>query len=279
MQDIIFYNDRFISCDTPFIGAGSRALRYGDGLFETLRLINGSIRHAELHFSRLFDGMHLLAFEVPATFTTQWLSDQIIATAKKNKVEKAARIRVAVFRANGGLYDPEHHRPNIVIQTWPLPPQAGTLNSNGLVTGIFPSARKSCDVFSNIKSSSHLTYVMAALYAKQQRWNDAMVLNCHDRISDSSIANVFTIKNKVITTPPLSEGCVAGIMRRFLLRELPQYGFNVVEKPLTPQDIESADECFLTNAISGIRWVKEFEKKTFTNSMIQELFEQFVVIM
>ena len=279
MHDTIFYNDKFLSCETPLIGAESRALRYGDGLFETMRVINNSIRHAELHFSRLFDGMHLLGFETPKTFTTTWLTEQIIATAKKNKVEKAARIRVAVFRGNGGLYDAEHHHPNILIQSWPLPPQAGTLNQNGLVTGIFPTARKSCDALSNIKSSSHLTYVLAALHAKKHHWNDAFILNAYNRIADSSIANVFVISKKVITTPPLSEGCVAGIMRRFLLRELPQYGFTVKEKPLTPDDIESADECFLTNAISGIRWVKEFEKKSFTNTMTQELFEQFVVIM
>lgn len=279
MHDIIFYNDRFLSCETPLIGAGSRALRYGDGLFETIRVINNSIIHAELHFSRLFDGIKLLGFETPKYFTSAWLTENILAAAKKNKVEKAARIRVAVFRGNGGLYDPEHNRPNILIQSWPLPPQAGKLNQNGLVTGIYPVARKSCDAISNIKSSSHLTYVLAALYAKQQQWNDAFVLNSHDRIADSSISNVFIITQKIISTPPLSEGCVAGIMRRFLLRELPQYGFTVEEKPLHIKDLKLADECFLTNAISGIRWVKDFEEKKFTNIMIQELFEQFVVIM
>ncbi|HMF70840.1 MAG TPA: aminotransferase class IV, partial [Flavitalea sp.] len=79
-------------------------------------------------------------------------------------------------------------------------------------------------------------------------------------------------------TPPLSEGCVAGIMRRFLLRELPQYGFDIEEKPLTISDIENADECFLTNAISGIRWVREFRKTTFTNSITAEIFQQFIAV-
>ncbi len=278
MHDLVFYNDRFLSCDTPLVTAESRALRYGDGFFETMRIMNGVISHAELHFSRLFDALGLLSFEIPKTFTAAWLTEQVIATARKNKVDKGARVRLAIFRGNGGLYDPENLRPNILIQTWPLPTQTGTLNINGLITGVYPVARKSCDAFSNIKSANHLPYVMAALYAKKERWNDAFLLNSHDRICDSSIANIFIITNKIIQTPPLTEGCVAGIMRRFLLRELPQYGFTVNENPLTITDIEAADECFLTNAISGIRWVKEFQNKVFNNYLTKELFEQFVVV-
>ncbi|RYY14588.1 MAG: hypothetical protein EOO04_29980, partial [Chitinophagaceae bacterium] len=245
---------------------------------ETIKIYNRSIVHEELHFSRLFDGLALLGFELPKTMNRESLRENILLTARKNNVEKAARIRLAFFRTNGGLYDPEHHRPNVLIQAWPLPPHAGTLNINGLTTGVYKLARKSCDAFSNIKSASHLPYVMAALHAKQMKWNDAFVLNAYDRISDSSIANVFIISQKKLYTPPLAEGCIAGITRRFLLRELPQYGFDIEEKPLSIADIENADECFLTNAISGIRWVKEFGDKQFTNVMTKELFEQFVVI-
>jgi branched-chain amino acid aminotransferase len=278
MNNLVNYNGKFVAADTPLIGAESRALRYGDGIFETIRILNGEIMHAELHFSRLFDGIHLLGFELPLVTNTDSLAALILATAKKNNLEKAARIRLALFRGNGGLYDPEHHRPNILVQCWPLPAQTGELNSNGLVLGIYPHARKSCDAISNLKTASHLPYVLAALHAKKMKWNDAVVLNAHSRVSDTSIANLFIIKNKQIITPPLSEGCVAGIMRRFLLRELPQYGFELAQQPLNPADIESADECFLTNAISGIRWVREFQEGRFTNAITKELFEQFVVV-
>ena len=278
MNNLINYNGKFFSADTPLIGAESRALRYGDGLFETIKVLNNHIQHAELHFSRLFDGLGLLGFEVPLTITMDSITECILQTAKRNSVEKAARIRLAFFRGNGGLYDAEHHRPNMLIQAWPLPVQTGTLNGNGLVTGVYDLAKKSCDAFSNLKTGSHLPYVMAALHAKKMKWNDAFVLNAHDRISDSSIANLFIISQKKIFTPPLSEGCVAGIMRRFLLRELPQYGFDITEKPLAISDIENAEECFLTNAISGIRWVREFRKTTFTNSIAAEIFQQFIAV-
>jgi branched-chain amino acid aminotransferase len=278
MSSVINFNGKFLAADTPLIGAESRALRYGDGLFETIKLSNKHIVHEELHFSRLFEGLTLLGFDLPKSITRESLRESILLTAKKNNVEKAARIRLAFFRTNGGLYDPQHHQPNVLIQAWPLPPHCGSLNVNGLMTGVYHLARKSCDAFSNLKSASHLPYVMAALHAKKMKWNDAFVLNAFDRISDSSIANVFIINKKKLYTPPLAEGCIAGITRRFLLRELPQYGFDVEEKPLAISDIENADECFLTNAISGIRWVKQFQDKQFTNVMTKELFEQFVVI-
>lgn len=278
MNSLIYYNGKFLGAEEPLIGAESRALRYGDGLFETIKVYNQHIVHEELHFSRLFHSLACLGFDLPKTITRESLREDIFQTAKKNRVEKAARIRLAFFRGNGGLYDPENHRPNVLIQAWPLPPQTGTLNVNGLVTGIYALARKSCDQFSNIKSASHLPYVMAALHAKKMKWNDAFVLNAFERISDSSIANIFIINHKKISTPPLSEGCIAGITRRYLLRELPQYGFEVEEKPLTPHDLKNSDECFLTNAISGMRWVKEFEDKQFTNAVTKELFEQFIVM-
>jgi branched-chain amino acid aminotransferase len=278
MSSVINFNGKYLSDDTPIVGAGSRALRYGDGLFETIKIYHKHIVHEELHFSRLFEGLALLGFDLPKSMTRDALRESILQTAKKNNVEHGARVRLAFFRTDGGLYDPEHHRPNVLIQAWPLPPQCGTLNVNGLVTGVYKLARKSCDAFSNVKSASHLPYVMAAMYAKKMKWNDAFVLNAFNRVSDSSIANVFIIKQKKLFTPPLAEGCIAGVTRRFLLRELPQYGFEIEEKPLSVADIENADECFLTNAISGIRWVKEFQDKQFTNGMTRELFDQFVVM-
>lgn len=278
MNNLVNYNGKFLAADTALVSAESRALRYGDGIFETIRILNGEIMHAELHFSRLFDGINLLGLEMPPLTNKDSLAELILATAKKNNVEKAARIRLALFRGNGGLYDAEHHRPNVLVQSWPLPLQTGELNSNGLVIGVYPLARKSCDVISNLKTGSHLAYVLAALHAKKMKWNDAVVLNAHNRVSDTSIANLFIIKDKKISTPPLTEGCVAGIMRRFLLRELPLYGFDTEERPLGTEDIEAADECFLTNAISGIRWVREFQQASFTDTISRELFEQFVMV-
>ena len=126
------------------------------------------------------------------------------------------RIRLMLFRGNGGIFDPENLLPNYIIETSSLPHE-NQLNENGLVVDVFPDAKKSCDLFSNLKSNNYLPYVMAGLFAKKNKLDDCIVLNSFERICDSAIANIFIIDDNNIYTPPLTEGCVAGIMRRWML--------------------------------------------------------------
>ncbi len=146
------------------------------------------------------------------------------------------------------------------------------LNENGLVIDVFPGTRKSCDSFSNLKSNNYLPYVMAGLYAKKNKLNDCIVLNSFDRVCDSAIANIFIVEKDKIFTPPLSEGCVAGVMRRWLLEKFDLKKYYVIEKKLTVNDILNADEFFLTNSISYLRWVKNFKEKNYKNKICKEIY-------
>ena len=138
------------------------------------------------------------------------------------------------------------------------------LNEKGLVIDVFPEARKSCDKFATIKSNNCLPYIMAAIYGKQHRLNETIILNAKDRVADTTIANLFIVDDKKLITPPLSEGCVCGVMRKHIIdMDLP---FKVIERPLTIADLENADEIFLTNAITGVRWVGQFRENNYGNA-------------
>ena len=140
---------------------------------------------------------------------------------------------------------------------------------------IFPDARKSIDRFSNLKSANYLPYVMAAIWAKENKLNDALILNQHDRICDATIANIFWVKDENIFTPPLSEGCVAGVMRKKILEfAIRHSGFLVPESVLTEDILLQADEVFLTNTITGIRWVKECRGKIYKNTISSKIFTE-----
>ena len=271
MTDYLLYNGRFYKNEVPLVTADNRGLRYGDGLFETLKFSRGEILMKDWHLERLFSGMDMLQFERPALFTPQQLADQVAALCKKNK-HQTARVRINVFRGNGGLYDPENHSPHCIIQSWALPGNGFELNENGLVTGIYEDARKSIDGFSHLKSNNYLPYAMAALHAKKQQWNEAFLLNSAGRICDATIANIFIIKNEAIYTPSLQEGCIAGIMRRFLLETLPLHGFRIEETSITRDDLLAADELFVTNAVRGLRWVKECGPSVYTNRLTTQIF-------
>ncbi len=267
------YNGKWYKENTPVIGVDNRGLRYGDGLFETMKYANGKLVLADEHFARLWKGMALLQFEVPKHFTPQKLEEEILQLLNKNGHEKNARVRLTILRGDGGLYDAVNHFPNYSIQSWPLPEDNGKWNSNGLVIGIYEDAKKSCDRFCNIKHNNYLPYVMGALYAKQQKWNDAVILNTEGNICDTTIANLFFIKEEIIYTPALSEGCVAGILRKVLINTLKQEGYTVIEKNITEEELLAADEVFLTNSIYNIRWVQRIGDKRFTNSFTQKIYQ------
>ncbi len=265
------YNGKIYPEGRPIVGADNRGLRYGDGLFETMKMKNGKIIFEDEHFARLWKGLNVLQFDIPKHFSPGKLQEEIVLIATKNSHAPAARIRLSVFRGDGGLYDAKNHVPNFIIQSWNLPEGNGEWNSNGLVMGIYEDAKKSCDILSNLKHNNYLPYIMAALAAKKEKWNDAILLNTYGRICDSTIANIFIIKDTAIFTPSLSEGCVAGVMRKSIIRQLLNKGHELAEKEISVEALLNADEVFLTNSIYNVRWVQRIGDTTYRNDITKNI--------
>jgi branched-chain amino acid aminotransferase len=270
-EHFFMYNNETYPDDFAVISSGNRSLRYGDGLFETMKMARGNIINKEFHFERLFNGLSLLQFEIPKTFNALFLEKKIKEIAAKNQQDNTARMRLMLFRGNGGIFDPKNLLPNYIIETSLLPDE-NQLNVRGLVVDVFPDARKSYDIFSNIKSNNYLPYIMAGLYAKKNQLDDCIILNSYDRICDSAISNIFIINDNNIYTPPLTEGCVAGTMRRWMLEKFDLKKYRVVEKELSINDVYNANEFFLTNATSHLRWVIKFRDKNYDNKKIKEIY-------
>lgn len=275
--NFLLYNGKLTRADKLLISPDNRSFRYGDGFFETIKLINGKIQLADYHMERLFSSLDLLQFQRPGYLTADYLKEQVLLLAKKNLHGKLARVRITLFRGDGGLYDVENHFPHHLVQTWELNPANNFLNENGLVLDIFRDARKVCDHYSHVKSNNYLAYVMAALWAKQQKLNDAILLNPYNRVADATIANVFIVRNGVVKTPSLTEGAVNGVMRKYLLKRLREENMPVEETQLQPDDVSEASELFLTNAIYGIRWVKQLGVNGYTNQLSSLLHKKFVL--
>lgn len=267
MTTFINLNGKIADGSAPAIRSTDHSYRYGDGLFETMRVRKGKILYSEYHFERLFSGLDILHFKRPIFFTSQNLTGQILNLCEKNNCAGSARIRLSVSRGNGGLYDCDDNC-SYLIECWPL--ERKGLNENGLIVDVFPGARKSIDAFSSLKSANYLSYTMAALWAKENKLNDALILNSNGRICDATIANVFWAKDDKLFTPPLSEGGIAGVMRRTLM----ETSGSVIESVLTEKIFLDADEVFLTNVITGIRWVSQFRNKTYSNKIASKLFAE-----
>jgi branched-chain amino acid aminotransferase len=255
--------------------AQSRAFRYADGIFETMLVQNGRIRLDTYHFDRLTAGVHLLEFNASPALEPGQLTHQILQLCDRNGHAHLARVRLVVFRGEGGLFDPDDQPPHFVIESWPLTEDQLRFNDKGLMIGVFPHGRKACDSLANLKSDNFLLYALGARYARAHRLDDCLILNTYERFADSCIANLFYTRGRTVYTPPLSEGCVAGVMRRFLLHRLTVWGFPVAEQPVTRGDLDDADEIFLTNALKGIQWVGDFAgKKSHQPGIVRDIYER-----
>jgi branched-chain amino acid aminotransferase len=272
----LLYDGSFYPASEPLLPADNRAFRYGEGLFETMRLSKNSIPLWELHWNRLQNSMPCIGITGPVHWTKEAVFNQIQKLVQKNHHQTSARIRLTVFKGEGGIREYPSSPFHSILQSWNLPESAFTWNENGLQLGIFLKGKKACDHYSHLKSSNYLLYLMAAQDARERKWNESLVLNQYGRVSDASIANVFFIKDGVVYTPSLEEGGVAGVMRQYLIQQLRQAGRIVQEGAYTLEDIEAAEEIFLTNAVQGIRWVQSFNNHTYRNRETAEVYRNFL---
>jgi len=250
--------------DEAIIHIQSRALRYGEGLIETMFFQGRTLRHFDLHYQRLSNSLEELHLPPIERFTFEKeLAKTIIANQNPDK-----GILRAEFFLNESLFE---------LQFWiefiPVKEDHGTWRTKGLNLGISNKVVKSYDSISHIKSSSRLTYVIARQEAIYYILDDMLICNPNGNIVESSHSNIFIIKDQVIYTPPLTEGCINGIMRRFLLEKEETVGMPVREKIITTAVLADADEVFLTNAVRGIQPVESVNDTVYSNESTRYIFD------
>lgn len=273
-MEYFIFNGKLHNGESVAISPNNRGIRYGDGLFETMKSEKRQVQFLDDHFARLWQGMQVLQFNIPKHFTPDKLEYDIFNLLEKNGHSKSTRVRLTVFRGDGGLYDVANHKVNYIIQTWALPEENGAFNTNGLVLGIYSDVKKQFDILSNLKHNNFLLYALAALHAKKNKWNDAVLLNTQLGICDTTIANIFVVKGEEIVTPALEEACIAGVMRKNVINELAALNQRVIERKLHVEEMLNADEVFLTNSIHNIRWVQRIGEKSYSNKQTKQIYSK-----
>ncbi len=268
-------NGHLVSVYEPSIPFTNRAFRYGDSLFETIRLCNNKIMFLRDHITRLKLGMTVLRMNLPAEFNTENMYEFILQLLKHNSHAPNARIRLTVFRNEGGFYTPETNDISFLIESEELP-SPYELNQKGLWVDIYADIKKSINKLSNIKTGNALMYVMAGIAKQSMKLDECFLVNENGAICESISSNVFIVKNGTIYTAPLSEGCVAGIMRKQIMHIATENKILTFESPITMYNLLNGDEVFLTNSINGLQWVGQFKEKFYTNKMAAFFTERLV---
>jgi branched-chain amino acid aminotransferase len=275
MEPVSCFDGEFIPSEDCLLKPSNRAFRYGDGLFETIRVHEGRVLWADRHWNRLRRGASVLQMILPASLHAAAIQDLVGEICRRNHPEGGAvRVRLSLFRRDGGFYTPATNRASFLIESEKLAGPSYSLNEKGLRIGIFPDFGKAPGPLSNLKSSSALVLVMASLYKTAEQLDDCLVLNHLGHIAEASSSNVFAVKNNLLLTPGLDQACVDGVMRGIVRELAHDQGLAVKEVPLTLAELEQADGLFLTNTIQGIAWVGRFRHRQYSRHVPAALMDR-----
>jgi branched-chain amino acid aminotransferase len=266
MKDLVNINGVVVDGDKPVITLDNRAFHFGDGLFESLRIVDGRACFLDAHWVRMTTGAGLLRIEVPQNLDRTSFERYIFELVQRTG-HVSARCRFTLYRDAGGFYRPTGNKGGFTIELSPLAETRYGLNDQGLMVDIWPEMRKPINDLARHKTLNCQYYVMASLWSQQRGLDECMLQNERGNIIESSSGNLFIISNGVLYTPSLTDGCVGGVMRAQVINLAIANGIKVYECSLNPQNLLAADEVFFTNAVSGIQWVGTYRTKRYAHRM------------
>ena len=246
----------------------NRAFLYGDGVFETLKIINNKILFLEDHYFRLMASMRVIRMEIPMNFTMEFFEGQVLSLINQNGIFASARARITVFRNDGGLYLPKTNDVSFLIHATALVNTSYTLNNGEYEVDLYKDFYVTRQLLSSIKTTNKLINVTGSIFADENGLDNCILLNDTKNVVEALQGNLFMVQGKKLITPPVSEGCVNGVMRKQILAVAKKMeGIEVFEEIISPFDLQKADELFLTNVITGIQPITKYRKKEFTSSL------------
>jgi branched-chain amino acid aminotransferase len=253
----------------------NRSFLYGDGIFETLKIVNNKILFFEDHYFRLMASMRIVRMEIPMTFTMEYLEEQILKLVEILAIKDAARVRFTVFRNEGGFYLPNDNSISFVIQASKLENIRYKIPKIQFEVDLYKDFIVPSQLLSTLKTANKITHVTASIFAKENQLDSALLINETKNVIEAANGNLFMFMGNKLITPPISEGCLNGIMRKQIISLAKQIdSVEVIEVALSPFDLQKADELFITNVIVGIQPITKYRKKEFEVRLANQLLEK-----
>lgn len=259
---MINYNGKLVTPLDEF--SLNRGFYYADAVFETIKISNGKIAFLEDHYFRLMASMRILRMSIPNYFTMEWMAEEIFKTTQ----ETNARVKIVVYRNATGYYTPSTNQVSYVIEVTSLANDKYSFpESSSYEVELFKDYYIPANLLSTIKSTNKQVQVLAAVFAKENDYQNCFLLNEHKNVAEAINGNIFMFKDKELVTPPLSDGALNGIIRKQLLQKKEIDGVKIMEKSISTFDLQLAEEVFITNTIQGVIPITKYRKKEFTSQL------------
>ncbi|MDX2361296.1 MAG: aminotransferase class IV [Crocinitomicaceae bacterium] len=271
-------NGEILENEGPTIKTGNRSYLYGDGVFESIRIVNGKPINLENHIVRMLEGAKRIKMRPPSFFNLAFFEEKINELIEKSSIVGGGKCRLSLDRSSGGTFSPDSNEVEYFIEVYPMDNNKFELNPKGIEIDLYMDLKKDKTSLSNFKTKNGLIYIMAAITAKEKGLDDYLISNNTGGILEATSSNLFVVSNGVLYTPGLEEGCLAGTMRMQVINLALANGIKVYECNIMPQNLLVADEIFLTNAINGIHWVSGYRTKRYFNNTSKKLVELLNVV-
>ena len=272
---MINYNGQLYSSET-ILSNSNRGFLYGDAVFETVKIANSKILFLEDHYFRLMSAMRIVRMEIPMNFTMEYFEEQILILVNTLNYSQSARARITVFREDGGNYLPETNTVSYLISASKLQSEHYSIVNNQYEVDLYKDYYVAKHLLSSIKTTNKIINVTASIFAKENSLDNCLLINENKNIIEALQGNLFMLVDNKLITPPISEGCLNGIMRKQIIsivKKMPK--MVVAEEPISPFELQKASELFITNVIKGIQPITRYRKteyKTdFANKLLKEL--------
>lgn len=267
---MINYNGQLLA-NTTQIDLSNRGFKFGDALFETIKIKEESVVFCEDHYFRLMASMRLLRMEIPMHFTLEYFESEILKTINANTGNEN-RVRFTVFRNSTGLYCPESNDVAYFIECSLVDDNAKTTYE----VELFKDFTVNKSLLSTIKTNNKVLNVVASIYARENGLDNCILINEDKNVVEFTNGNLFIVVGNEIKTPPLTDGCVNGIARKKIISLLKNHkDYTIIETSISPFELQKASEVFMTNAIVGIQPIYKYKKKQYATSttlVVKELF-------
>lgn len=271
----MFNNNGALIESNVITATGNRGFLFGDAVFETIRVRNGKVLFLEDHYFRLMATMRIGRMEIPMNFTMEYLEAQVLLTVKSNHCENAARVRITVFRNEGGLYLPETNAISFVIQAVPIDTEEYIINTLSYEVDLYKDFHIAKHLLSTLKTTNKMIYIIGSIFAKENDLHNCLLLNEEKNVVEALQGNIFMLMGNTLITPPISDGCLNGVMRKNILaiaKTLDE--IEVVEKSISPFDLQKAEELFITNVITGIQPITKYRKKEYQSNLAHKFVQK-----
>ena len=261
---MINFNGELLYPENIKLSLENRAFKYGDAIFETVKVMHKKVVFWEDHYFRLMASMRMLRMKIPMEFTLEFLEQEILKTVAVQDEANTYRIRLNIFRKDGGLYTPKTNNIDFSIEV----KESSYQTKESYSLDVYKDFYNYSGLLSTIKTNNRMLNTLASIFADENDLDNCILLNEKKGVVEVTNANIFVVKGDVIKTPALTEGCIKGITRNKVIEILSKNKeLTLEETSISPFEIQKADEVFITNAIIGVQPVTSYKKKTFTTEI------------